>query len=85
MTSTGGVTGSTGGKKKHISFNTFVEQFIAIETPKSRRSKDKYVDGVCQRSEIGKHLRPVITMANVGDEAWNQDDGSVPSPTMFYR
>jgi hypothetical protein len=27
-----------GGKKKHISFNTFVEQCIAIEKPKLKRS-----------------------------------------------
>ncbi|KZT21619.1 hypothetical protein NEOLEDRAFT_1181621 [Neolentinus lepideus HHB14362 ss-1] len=30
-------TGAPGGKKKHISFNTFVEQFIAIEKPKLKR------------------------------------------------
>jgi hypothetical protein len=35
--------GSAGiGKKKHISFNTFVEQCIAIEKPKSDRDSSEY-------------------------------------------
>lgn len=38
--SAGSSTGAeSGGKKKHISFNTFVEQCIAIEKPKSKRKK----------------------------------------------
>ena len=36
--STSGAEGSGSGKKKHISFNTFVEQCIAIEKPKLMRS-----------------------------------------------
>ncbi|TFK53463.1 hypothetical protein OE88DRAFT_1625819 [Heliocybe sulcata] len=33
-------TGATGGKKKHITFNTFVEQCIAIEKPKSKHGSN---------------------------------------------
>jgi hypothetical protein len=51
----------TGGKKKHISFNTFVEQCIAIDSPpKPRRGSlpretrglcsDSYDDGSVARS-----------------------------------
>ncbi|KAH8103954.1 hypothetical protein BXZ70DRAFT_674671 [Cristinia sonorae] len=57
-----------GGKKKHISFNTFVEQCIAIEKPKSKRKKSfvgsrndhlgffpnsGYDDGYDEDSEVG--------------------------------
>ncbi|KAF9785033.1 hypothetical protein BJ322DRAFT_804190 [Thelephora terrestris] len=34
------------GKKKHISFNTFVEQRIAIENPKPKRPTARFVDEV---------------------------------------
>ena len=34
------------GKKKHISFNTFVEQCIAIEKPKPKRPTARFVDEV---------------------------------------
>ena len=34
------------GKRKHISFNTFVEQCIAIENPKSKRPSTRFVDEV---------------------------------------
>lgn len=34
------------GKRKHISFNTFVEQCIAIENPKPKRPSTRFVDEV---------------------------------------
>lgn len=34
------------GKRKHISFNTFVEQCIAIEKPKTKRPSTRFVDEV---------------------------------------
>ena len=34
------------GKRKHISFNTFVEQCIAIEKPKPKRPSARFVDEV---------------------------------------
>jgi hypothetical protein len=34
------------GKRKHISFNTFVEQCIAIEKPKPKRPSTRFVDEV---------------------------------------
>lgn len=37
---------SRSGKKKHISFNTFVEQCIAIEKPKPKRTSTRFVDEV---------------------------------------
>ncbi|OCH84624.1 hypothetical protein OBBRIDRAFT_798913 [Obba rivulosa] len=49
---------STGAKKKHISFNTFVEQCIAIEKPKLKRSNlgppvyESYDDGYEEDSEV---------------------------------
>ncbi|KAF7798740.1 hypothetical protein EIP86_009965 [Pleurotus ostreatoroseus] len=46
-----GTDGSAGGKKKHISFNTFVEQCIAIEkpTPKRRGSSTHFAPTVNER------------------------------------
>ncbi|EMD39245.1 hypothetical protein CERSUDRAFT_112904 [Gelatoporia subvermispora B] len=50
---------SAGAKKKHISFNTFVEQCIAIEKPKLKRSSsgprvcENYDDGYEEDSEVG--------------------------------
>ena len=43
-----------GGKKKHISFNTFVEQYIAIEKPKSKRkgSIHFYTDPVYEDGSV---------------------------------
>ena len=51
--STSGAEGS-GGKKKHISFNTFVEQCIAIEKPKSKRkgSIHFYTDPIYDESSV---------------------------------
>lgn len=37
---------SQSGKRKHISFNTFVEQCIAIEKPKTKRGSTRFVDEV---------------------------------------
>ena len=36
------------GKRKHISFNTFVEQCIAIENPKQNRSTTRFADEVSE-------------------------------------
>lgn len=44
--STSGAEGSGHGKKKHISFNTFVEQCIAIEKPKKRKGQHFFTDPV---------------------------------------
>jgi hypothetical protein len=40
------VHNSNSGKRKHISFNTFVEQCIAIENPKPKRPSARFVDEV---------------------------------------
>ncbi|KAJ3525643.1 hypothetical protein NM688_g8373 [Phlebia brevispora] len=53
-----GAEGSGNGKKKHISFNTFVEQYIAIEKPKPKRraSSTHFVpidEGYDEDSELG--------------------------------
>lgn len=60
LTTAASITGADGavqGKKKHISFNTFVEQFIAIEKPKPKRkpgavyfSDPAYDDGSVETS-----------------------------------
>lgn len=52
--STSGADGSGNGKKKHISFNTFVEQCIAIEKPKSKRkgSIHFYTDPVYEDGSV---------------------------------
>jgi hypothetical protein len=68
-----------GGKKKHISFNTFVEQCIAIEKPKSRRSRDRGVNNDNHGTENGTH--PTTVDAN--DDAWIEDDGLVSPPVML--
>jgi hypothetical protein len=52
-------------KKKHISFNTFVEQCIAIEKPKSWRS-----DSGSRKSRLSRS-------STTFEDAWTQDDGSV--------
>lgn len=36
------------GKRKHISFNTFVEQCIAIESPKQRRPSTRFLDEISE-------------------------------------
>ncbi|EKM49016.1 uncharacterized protein PHACADRAFT_214539 [Phanerochaete carnosa HHB-10118-sp] len=46
VASTSGAEGSGHGKKKHISFNTFVEQYIAIEKPDKRKGEHFYTDPV---------------------------------------
>jgi hypothetical protein len=63
-----------GGKKKHISFNTFVEQCIAIEKPKSRRSRDRGVDNGNHGTENGTHP----TTDDAHGDTWIEDDGLVP-------
>jgi hypothetical protein len=52
-------------KKKHISFNTFVEQCIAIEKPKS------------WRGDSGSRKSPLSRASTAFEDAWTQDDGSV--------
>ena len=55
-------------KKKHISFNTFVEQYIAIEKPKSKR----------KRSFVGSRSGRLGFFPNSG-----YDDGSVRFSLSF--
>lgn len=74
----GGTSGSGGGgekhpvqKKKHISFNTFVEQCIAIEKPKKNASG---FFGPGNHNDDGLWIE--------GRSAYVDDDGSVPYPYM---
>ncbi|KAI0766986.1 hypothetical protein BD413DRAFT_480253 [Trametes elegans] len=81
-----GADGSHGGKKKHISFNTFVEQCIAIEKPTIKRSTtgptrngrvfDAYDDGY--DSELGfdgrDHEEPVSYYGGGSDSEDDDDD-----------
>lgn len=39
------------GKRRHISFNTFVEQCIAIEKPKPKRPSTRFVDEVFEEDD----------------------------------
>ncbi|KZT69311.1 hypothetical protein DAEQUDRAFT_691197 [Daedalea quercina L-15889] len=61
-----------GLKKKHISFNTFVEQCIAIEKPKSKRQA------------TGPRRSPVSSLEDGYDsEATNEDESE--EPMEYYR
>ncbi|EED85582.1 predicted protein [Postia placenta Mad-698-R] len=72
--SASGASSDSGLKKKHISFNTFVEQCIAIEKPKSKRPP------------VGRRGSPVFSY----DDGYEEDseatyeDESYDSPSGFY-
>lgn len=68
--STSGAEGSGHGKKKHISFNTFVEQYIAIEKPKRRKGQHFYTDPVYDDG--------------YDDESETGEEEESDDPTSFY-
>ncbi|KAH9852624.1 hypothetical protein C2E23DRAFT_730255 [Lenzites betulinus] len=83
--SSAGPDGSHGGKKKHISFNTFVEQCIAIEKPKLKRTStgptrdgrvfDAYDDGY--DSELGYDGEYEAPASYYGPGSDSDDDDDV--------
>ncbi|KAG6840575.1 hypothetical protein C0991_005764 [Blastosporella zonata] len=67
-----------GQKKRHISFNTFVEQCIAIEKPKKRSgyTEDDEDDEEDDDEGDGDHyVHPVTGRYPYGRNAWGYDDG----------
>ncbi|EIW58597.1 protein phosphatase regulator REG1 [Trametes versicolor FP-101664 SS1] len=92
-----GVDGShgPGGKKKHISFNTFVEQCIAIEKPKTKRTNtgptregrvfDAYDDGYDSELGYEGEYEEPVSYYGPGSDSDDDDDDVLEMRTASSR
>ncbi|KAI0366976.1 hypothetical protein BV20DRAFT_951134 [Pilatotrama ljubarskyi] len=85
----------SGGKKKHISFNTFVEQCIAIEKPKLKRSTtgptrdgrvfDAYDDGYDSELAYDGEYEEPVSYYGTGSDSDDDDDDVLEMRTSSSR
>ncbi|KAI0820767.1 hypothetical protein BC628DRAFT_1341384 [Trametes gibbosa] len=90
-----GADGSHGGKKKHISFNTFVEQCIAIEKPKLKRTStgptrdgrafDAYDDGYDSELGYDGEYEAPVSYYGPGSDSDDDDDDVLEMRTASSR
>ncbi|KAI0352400.1 hypothetical protein OH77DRAFT_1409262 [Trametes cingulata] len=86
---------ASGGKKKHISFNTFVEQCIAIEKPKLKRSTtgptrggrvfDAYDDGYDSELGYDGEYEEPVSYYGTGSDSDDDDDDVLEMRTSSSR